>query len=217
MEEGGKRKRRREEHFCPRQAPPQPFLWDEDVQRVGKLDDRIQMGEQGLANRLHQAIMNLAMDKSLAASIFNNVVSGRNPTSQGLECLEICVNALNKYSGFFCPSDIVRQLQFIGRSWTCTRDSSHDGDHHCHVTEYDPENIIRRKTTESFRLQTNLWRCMFWNQCGRYGQKVVGRAGKKCGTASILTKDGELGRLRQLPDRDESENCTISIDLPSVY
>jgi hypothetical protein len=119
---------------------------------VGKLDDRIQMGEQGLANQLHQAIMDLAMDKSLAASIFDNVVSGRNPTSQGLECLEICVNALNKYSGFFCPSDIVRQLQFIGRSWTCTRDFSHDGDHHCHVTEYDPENIIRRKTTESFRL-----------------------------------------------------------------
>jgi hypothetical protein len=131
---------------------PQTFLWDEDVQRVGKLDDRIQIGEQGLADQLHQAIIDLAMDKTLAASMFNNVVWGRSSASQGLECLDICVNALNKYSGYFCPSDIVRLLQYIGRSWTCTRTYSHDRDHHCHVTEYDPENIVRRKTTESARL-----------------------------------------------------------------
>jgi hypothetical protein len=96
--------------------------------------------------------MDLAMDKTLAASIFNKVVSDRNPPFQGLECLDIRVSALDRYSGYFCPSDIVRLLQYIGRSWTCTRDFSHDRDHHCHVTKYDPEDQARRKTTESARL-----------------------------------------------------------------
>jgi hypothetical protein len=131
---------------------PQPFLWDEDVQGVGRLDDRIQVGEPGLLDQLHRAIMDLAMDKTLAASIFNKVVSDRNPPFQGLECLDIRVSALDRYSGYFCPSDIVRLLQYIGRSWTCTRDFSHDRDHHCHVTKYDPEDQARRKTTESARL-----------------------------------------------------------------
>jgi hypothetical protein len=43
---------------------PHLFLWDEDVQRVGKLDDRIEIAEQGLADRLHQATIALAMDKT---------------------------------------------------------------------------------------------------------------------------------------------------------
>jgi hypothetical protein len=159
---------------------PQPFLWDEDVQRVGNLDDRIEVGEHGLADQLHQAIMALAINKTLAASILNNVVSSIDPTLQDLECLEICVRALDKYSGVFCPSDIVRLLQYIGRSWTCTRALSHNKEHHCHVTEYDPDDIVRRKTMESARLpdedmQMHVLETMWnvWPEGRRKGWKEV--------------------------------------------
>jgi hypothetical protein len=124
----------------------QSFIWDEDDQRVEDLDYRIEIDESGLAEQLHEAIIDLAIDKTLATSILRTIDFARDSTSQGLETLVIRVNALKAHGGFGSSCDMINLLQYIARSWTCTRNFSGDKDQHYHVTEYDPKDEVLRQT-----------------------------------------------------------------------
>jgi hypothetical protein len=121
----------------------QPFIWDEGDQRLEDLDYRVEIDEPGLAEQVHQSIIDLAIDKTLATSIFSTIDLARDSTSQGLETLVIRVNALRAHGGFSSSCDMINLLQYIARSWTCTREFSN---HRCHITEFGPKDEVRRQT-----------------------------------------------------------------------
>ncbi|THX80381.1 hypothetical protein D6D04_04626 [Aureobasidium pullulans] len=67
----------------------QPFLWDEDQQMLGgELDYQVALGERpDLADQVAHTIVDLAIDKTLATSIFHTIVSARGSTPLALDTL----------------------------------------------------------------------------------------------------------------------------------
>lgn len=133
----------------------QPFLWDEDQQdQEADLDYQVALGERpGLADQICHTIAELAIDKTLATSIFHTIVSASGPNSSALECLELRVDALKSYHGFDSASDIIRLLQYVGRSWTCARKSRADQCHQYQVVECDQKEELRRREIDDVGMQ----------------------------------------------------------------
>lgn len=126
----------------------QPFLWGED--QPMNLDYRLENGEEDLADQVYHAAMDLAIDDTLAASILQAIVTGERSTPASLESLDLRVDALKDLGSFWSASDIIQMLQYIGRSWTCTRKLGGDSNHHFHVAEHDPEDESRRRNMDIF-------------------------------------------------------------------
>ncbi|KEQ81394.1 hypothetical protein M438DRAFT_279794, partial [Aureobasidium pullulans EXF-150] len=120
----------------------QPFLWGED--QPMSLDYRLENGEEDLADQVYHAAMDLAIDDTLAASILEAIVTGRGSTPSSLDSLDIRVHALKGLGSFGSASDIIQMLQYIGRSWTCTRKFGGNFIHQYHVAEHDPMDKFRR-------------------------------------------------------------------------
>ncbi|THX03631.1 hypothetical protein D6D13_07586 [Aureobasidium pullulans] len=126
----------------------QPFLWVEDQSM--SLDYRLENGEEDLADQVCHAAMDLAIDDTLAASILQAIVTGRGSTPSSLESLDLRVDALKDLGSFWSASDIIQMLQYIGRSWTCTRKFGGSSTHQYHIAEHDPKDKFRRRAMDIF-------------------------------------------------------------------
>lgn len=94
--------------------------------------------EDALPDRIDEVchiVKNLAIDMSLARSIFYAISSSKAHGSQPLEWLALRMNALTNQSGARNDSPLICLLWYIGRSWACT--ASIDSMHQCDVEEYE--------------------------------------------------------------------------------
>lgn len=114
------------------------------------LDYRLENGEEDLADQVCHATRDLAIDDTLAASILQAIVTGRGSTPSSLESLDLRVDALKNLGSFWSASDIIQMLQYIGRSWTCTRKFGDSSTDQYHVAEHDTKDKFRRGNMDIF-------------------------------------------------------------------
>jgi hypothetical protein len=78
----------------------QPLLWDmELVEAMDDSDSSTTPAEEDKANEIDDALMDLAMDDSLARSIFRTISAAKPTHAAPLECLTLRVDALKSHGG----------------------------------------------------------------------------------------------------------------------
>ncbi|QIW94882.1 hypothetical protein AMS68_000400 [Peltaster fructicola] len=93
-------------------------------------------------SKLRGILVDLAVDEALARSIFNAIASAKEAKDSPLESLELSVH-VPKYE----VDEVTRFLEFVGRSWRCTRlfDGSKDA-YSCSVELLDPREAGTRES-----------------------------------------------------------------------
>lgn len=127
----------------------QPLLWDEDIlEAINGADDSMKLTEEDRASEIDNTLIDLAIDDTLARSVFHTISSARPTYATSLECFTLRVDGLESQGGFGSPFDLIRLLRYIGRSWVCTTTLRNDRPHECLVEEYDPEEKLDREHME---------------------------------------------------------------------
>lgn len=96
---------------------------------------------------LDSALVNLALDKRLAHSIFHVISSAKPLYAQPLECLKLRINALQEFGGFTTYT-LVDILRYIARSWMCERSLRDDKPQECYSKEYNTQEVLEREEAE---------------------------------------------------------------------
>lgn len=129
---------------------PQSFLWDQvSYDEFTNLCDKGQYLDDETRDLLDSALVNLAMDKRLAHSIFNVISSAKPLFAQPLECLNLRITALQDFGGF-TTSTLVDILRYVARSWVCDRKIRDDQPRSCFSREYDVQDVLDREEAEQW-------------------------------------------------------------------
>jgi hypothetical protein len=128
----------------------QPLLWDEKLVRaINDSDSSTTPAGKDKANEIDDALMDLAMDESLARSIFRTISAAKPTHAAPLECLTLRVDALKLHGGGLnSSSSLIHLLHYVGHSWICTGTLRDDRSHQCLLEEYDPEDKLDRDWME---------------------------------------------------------------------
>jgi hypothetical protein len=127
----------------------QSLLWDKElVDIMDDPDSSTTPGKEDLINELDDALMNLAIDETLARSISRTISAAKPNYAAPLECLTLCVDALKSHGGFNSGRSLIHLLQYVGRSWICTGTLRDDCLHECLLEEYDIEEKLDREWME---------------------------------------------------------------------
>lgn len=126
----------------------QPFVWDQDLRKCEAYDDAILAGEKLFLHEVKEALIDLAVDKNLAGSIFHTISTAKDPYEPRLERLHLRVDAPKECGGYESWYKMINIFQYIGRSWTCDRNVRDDAPHQCFVTAYHSQDECSRKWLE---------------------------------------------------------------------
>lgn len=104
-------------------------------------------GEEGQPQYLHvdSALIDLAIDKGLARSIFEVVSSSRALSARPLDCLELLVGQRQEVGGAEGLLNIGMLIEYIGRSWVCTRNPRDDRSNDCFIDAWDSEDLSAKE------------------------------------------------------------------------
>lgn len=95
-------------------------------------------------SEVDNALIDLAIDGSLAKSLFHAISAANCIYAIPLECLTLRVEAFGAQGGWGSRYDLIKLLQYIGHSWTCTGTLRDDRPHECELEEYDQEDQLDR-------------------------------------------------------------------------
>jgi hypothetical protein len=127
----------------------QSLLWDLDIlSAMHHSDDSVRPSKEDKANEVDDALINLAIDDTLARSVFHTISAARPTYATPLECLTLRVDPRESQGGFDDPYNLIKVLRYIGRSWVCTSTLRNDRPHECLVEEHDPEEKLDREHVE---------------------------------------------------------------------
>jgi hypothetical protein len=128
----------------------QSFLWDRNDWRgtMKRFDNSTTLSEQDKLDAMANALMDLAIDDTLARSIFRATSAAKLPYATPLERLNLRVNALDAQGNFSFSSSLIDLLQYVGRSLICTGTLRDDHPHECLLEEYDLEDKLDREEME---------------------------------------------------------------------
>jgi hypothetical protein len=127
----------------------QSLLWDKElVDAMDDPDSSTTPGKEDKANELDNALVDLAIDETLARSIFRTISTAKPTYAIPLERLILRVDALKSHGGFNSARSLIHSLQYVGRSWICTGTLRDDRLHECLLEEYDPEEKLDREWME---------------------------------------------------------------------
>jgi hypothetical protein len=127
---------------------PQPFVWDRvSFEEFVDSCDQDQQIDANSSHLLESAFVNLAVDETLAHSIFRVISTAKPLYAHPLECLELRINALEGH-GEYTTSTLINVLRYIARSWVCDRSLRDDEPHQCYLEEYDTQDILDREEAE---------------------------------------------------------------------
>jgi hypothetical protein len=127
---------------------PQSFLQDTDsISHLSMICARGRALYWDQETELDDALTNIAIDGSLARTIFRIISTSKPAYSPPLERLSLGVEAMRDFSpGFRAPDTHLEYvLRYIGRSWTCIRNPRDDRPHDCFITEYNPADKLERE------------------------------------------------------------------------
>ncbi|KAI4748599.1 hypothetical protein E4T50_01124 [Aureobasidium sp. EXF-12298] len=106
-----------------------------------------QILDQDQETELDDALINIAVDQSLAQSIFRTISTSKPAYSPPLERVSLGVGVMRDFSSSIWSLNLhlYNVLRYIGRSWTCVRNPRDDKLHDCFATGYDPKERISRE------------------------------------------------------------------------
>jgi hypothetical protein len=128
----------------------QSFLWDRDDigGTMKSFDNSTTLSKEDKSDAVANALMDLAMDDTLARSIFRTISTARSTYAGPLECLNLRVDALNAQGKSNTSSGLIHLLHYIGRSRICSGTLRDDRPHECLLEEYDIEDKLDREWME---------------------------------------------------------------------
>lgn len=150
----------------------EPLTWDTTVyeQFEAAYDDSTDL-DQEMKHRLDDALMNSAMDETLARSIFQVMSKAKPLYAPPLECLELRMNVLREWPTI-SSHKLLEFLRYIARSWICNRGLHDDGPHQCSVRVYDKKEELDRQESERYDELPNMndlhyaqALCRVWPKC----------------------------------------------------
>jgi hypothetical protein len=128
---------------------PQSVLWDKAIlEAMHDSDDSVTTTKEDKASEVDNALIDLAIDDTLARSVFHTISAARPAYAIPLECVTLRVDGLESQGGFGSPFDLIKLLRYIGRSWVCAATLRDDRPHECLVEEYDAEEKLDREDME---------------------------------------------------------------------
>ena len=131
-------------------------------------------------SEVDNALIDLAIDGSLAKSLFHTISAANCIYAIPLECLTLRVEAFGAQGGWGSRYDLIKLLQYIGHSWTCTGTLRDDRPHECELEEYDQEDQLDRDYMDESV-------CRSQPPYTVSGQKVAMLVGRTSGIASLWT------------------------------
>ena len=99
----------------------QSLFWDEEILEDISLVNSSALSESmGNVSEVDNALIDLAIDGTLAKSVFHTISAAKCIYAIPLECLTLRVEAFGAQGGWGSRYDLIKLLQYIGHSWTCT-------------------------------------------------------------------------------------------------
>lgn len=127
----------------------QSLLWDKRIlEDISLADSWGAAVSEGKMSEVDKAMIDLAIDETLAKSLFHAIAAAKCTYAPPLEHLTLRVMALEAQGGWGSSYSLIKLLQYIGHSWTCTGTLRDDRPHECAVEEYDQEDQLDRKDLE---------------------------------------------------------------------
>jgi len=103
---------------------------------------------EGKVSEVDKALIDLAIDDTLAKSVFHTISAAKVAYTTPLKSLTLRVRALEAQGGWGSSFGLIKLLQYIGHSWTCTGTLRDDRPHECVHEEYDQEDQLDRNSME---------------------------------------------------------------------
>ena len=124
-------------------------MWNEETLRGISISSSLVLPDtEGKLSEVDKALIDLAIDDTLAKSVFRAISAAKNAYATPLECLTLRVEAFGADGGWGSRHDLIKLLQYIGHSWTCTVTLRDDRPHECVLEEYDREDQLDRNYME---------------------------------------------------------------------
>ncbi|KEQ72280.1 hypothetical protein M436DRAFT_65044 [Aureobasidium namibiae CBS 147.97] len=127
----------------------QSLSGDEEILRgVSLANSSASSDIEGRLSEVDKVLIDFAIDDTLAKSVFRTISAAKPAYATPLECLTLRVEAFGADGGWGSRHDLIKLLQYIGHSWTCTGTLRDDRPHECVLEEYDQEDQLDRNYME---------------------------------------------------------------------
>jgi len=124
-------------------------MWDEEIlSGMSIANGSVLPDIEGKVSEVDKALIDLAIDETLAKSVFHTISAAKVTYTTPLESLTLRVRALEAQGGWGSSFGLIKLLQYIGHSWTCTGTLQDDRPHECVLEEYYQEDQLDRNYME---------------------------------------------------------------------